>query len=92
MSNYWTTKEQAILREWYPQEGLPGCIARLPNRTQHSIRNRASYLRLKSPRSSSYKTEKEAKRLLELSLSGMDDELRDEIKKFLGKTRTNGKQ
>jgi len=45
----WTSKEIKIMKEWYPKEGLPGCMLRLPDRSYNSVRARASILKLKSP-------------------------------------------
>ena len=54
MGNYaWSTKEDAILKEWYPKEGLPGAVVKLQlagfSRTSESVRQRASILKIKSP-------------------------------------------
>ena len=54
MTGYlFTKKEDAILKEWYPKEGLPGAIVRLKQagfiRTSNSVRRRASILKLRSP-------------------------------------------
>lgn len=54
MTGYiYSKKEDEILKEWYPLEGLPGAMVKLKasgfSRTTNSIRRRASILRLKSP-------------------------------------------
>ena len=54
MTGYaYTEKEDAILKEWYEKEGLPGAMVKLQlagyARTSDSIRRRASILKLKSP-------------------------------------------
>jgi hypothetical protein len=54
MTGYaYTEKEDAILKEWYEKEGLPGAMVKLQLagflRTSDSVRRRASILRLKSP-------------------------------------------
>jgi hypothetical protein len=54
MTGYaYTKKEDDILREWYPKEGLPGAMVKLQlagySRTSNSIRRRVSILGLKSP-------------------------------------------
>lgn len=54
MTGYaYTKKEDDILKEWYPKEGLPGAIVKLQlagyKRTTNSVRRRASILELKSP-------------------------------------------
>lgn len=46
---FWTGREQVIMREYYPREGLPGCVSRLPGRTATSIYQRARILGLKAP-------------------------------------------
>jgi len=49
----YTKKEDAILKEWYEKEGLPGAMVKLQlagySRTSNSVRRRASILQLKSP-------------------------------------------
>ena len=46
-------EEDAILKEWYEKEGLPGAMVKLQlsgySRTSNSVRRRASVLNLKSP-------------------------------------------
>jgi hypothetical protein len=54
MTGYtYTAKEDAILKEWYEKEGLPGAMVKLQlagfSRTANSVRRRASILKLKSP-------------------------------------------
>ena len=54
MTGYaYTKREDDILREWYPKEGLPGAVVKLQlagyKRTANSVRRRASILELKSP-------------------------------------------
>lgn len=45
--------ETAIVKEWYPKEGLPGVVARLRaagfNRSWSSVAQKAYLLKLKSP-------------------------------------------
>lgn len=54
----WTTDELKILKEWYPKEGLPGCMVRLPNRSYNAINCKASLYNLKSPYCSANKNRK----------------------------------
>jgi len=50
MGNFhWTYEEIKIMKEWYPKEGLPGCMVRIPHRTYSAINAKASLLGLKSP-------------------------------------------
>ena len=42
--NLWTPEEDAIVREFYPDEGEDGCAARLPHRNKPAIRFRAWFL------------------------------------------------
>ena len=54
MTGYiYSQKEDEILKQWYPLEGLPGAMVKLKAagffRTVNSIRSRASILKLKSP-------------------------------------------
>lgn len=46
---FWTGREHMILRNHYPQEGLAGCVQRLPGRTASSIYQQARILGLVSP-------------------------------------------
>lgn len=42
----WSEREDAILRECYPNEGAMGCVARLENRSANSVYRRAHRLEL----------------------------------------------
>ncbi|MFA6310630.1 MAG: hypothetical protein WCV99_13420 [Sterolibacterium sp.] len=46
---HWTTTEDAIFREIYPQQGPQAVAQRLPNRTLASIYSRAASMGLKAP-------------------------------------------
>jgi hypothetical protein len=46
---FWTGRELMILREYYPKEGLAGCVPRLPGRTASAIYGTANKQKLKSP-------------------------------------------
>lgn len=49
----YTNKEDDIIKNWYPKEGLPGAVIKLQmagyKRTINSVRQRASILKVKSP-------------------------------------------
>ncbi len=47
--NKWKRAELAILRTYYPVEGVEGCAKRLPRRVARAIECRARELRLRSP-------------------------------------------
>jgi hypothetical protein len=53
MGGYHYTKEDDIIRLWYPKEGLPGAMVKLQlagfKRTRNSVNQRASILKVKSP-------------------------------------------
>ncbi len=51
---YWTTREEKILREHYPNGGLRACMPLLPNRSPISIYARANILGLKSAKRSDH--------------------------------------
>lgn len=47
--SYWTTREDAILREAYPRGGAQAVRAQIPWRSVHAVRSRASMLKLHAP-------------------------------------------
>jgi hypothetical protein len=49
MRRFWTTREDAILREAYPRGGARAVRAELPHRSVHAVRSRASLLKLPAP-------------------------------------------
>ena len=46
---FWTGREELILRNTYPEGGVPACLPRLPGRTPASIYQRAAKLGLIAP-------------------------------------------
>lgn len=59
--------EDDIIREYYPKNGISGCICRLPGRSYGSISNRAALLMVNNKRDiSSYWTKEEEQQLREL--------------------------
>lgn len=57
---FWTTHEDAILREWYPREGAEAALARLPGRTRRGVCARAFNLGLGSGSKSGGDTSRKA--------------------------------
>jgi DNA-binding winged helix-turn-helix (wHTH) protein len=47
---FWTGREEMILRNGYPEDGLAGCLEKLPGRSAQAIYEHARKLGLKSPR------------------------------------------
>lgn len=50
MGKRYSENEDSILRKYWFTEGSKGCHRRLPDRTEGSIRARASYLNIKGSR------------------------------------------
>ena len=46
---FWTTREEKLLREHYPQSGVGGCLIHLPGRSAAAIYNHAASLGLQAP-------------------------------------------
>ncbi len=46
---FWTTREEKILREYYPAGGVETCLSELPGRSATAIYNHAALLGLKAP-------------------------------------------
>lgn len=46
---FWTGREEKILREVYPAEGLKGCLKLLPDRSARAIYNHAKGMGLRTP-------------------------------------------
>lgn len=46
---FWTTREEKLLRQHYPQGGVAACLAHLPGRSASAIYNHAAGLELAAP-------------------------------------------
>lgn len=46
---FWTTREEKLLREHYPQGGVAACLTELPGRSAMAIYNHAASLDLRAP-------------------------------------------
>ena len=66
-SDSWEEWEDNIIREYYPKNGVSGCIDRLHGRSYGAIANRAAYLKVNNKRNpDSYWTKEEEQKLCEL--------------------------